>query len=238
MKIESIYAQVFQIKCSRIEGENKPRGKKKPWLTKILMGGGLSFLIILIIWFPMVFFAYSTALGYPSKPSQFGMVMYFNGNEPFFATAVERDSLRSFTSEEYKSFKKIYDHSPQARSFIEEFDEQDLVVAKLVIDSTSFWRASPPSINRIIANLRNSSKVSTIVLTLEIIQSFSDTPFDLHTQVERELSNQTCQAIADMLEGKLVNESATIEMILPKMLQLQNNGKISVLSNDLIKNSK
>ncbi|PSN54799.1 hypothetical protein C0J52_01988 [Blattella germanica] len=70
LKMEDIFANIFQHKCARrMESEYpQPRGEKKKPLVKYLMGGGGLFIIIAVIWFPLVIFALGSTVGQPNLP--------------------------------------------------------------------------------------------------------------------------------------------------------------------------
>lgn len=237
MRIETIYAQVFQIKCSRKMGSNIPRGKKKSWIPKILLGGGLTCLIILILWFPMIFFAYSTALGSSSKPAQFGLKIQFKGYEPIYSMSMEQDEMRHLTEEEWKSFKRFFETSNFGQHFLKDFDEDDVVIVKLRVDSSTTWRLSPPNLKNLIDNLKNQTQVTKLGVNYEIMLSRVDQNLKLSNGIERQINNETCQKIVAMLE-KDNEESIIIENLFPQMLHLRNNGKIITLSNNLVNHRK
>lgn len=70
IKMEDIFANIYQLKCSRqMESDlPAPRGQKKGIMVKYLMGGGMILGIIAVIWFPMALFAFSAQVGEPNLP--------------------------------------------------------------------------------------------------------------------------------------------------------------------------
>ncbi|KAK6619392.1 hypothetical protein RUM44_003774 [Polyplax serrata] len=70
LKMEDIFAQIFQLKCQRrAEAEYPlPRGERKSPLSKYLLGGAGLFMIIAIIWFPLVLFALGNTVGESNIP--------------------------------------------------------------------------------------------------------------------------------------------------------------------------
>lgn len=237
MRIETIYAQVFQIKCSRNQGKDLPRGVKKPWISKIFLGGGVTALIILILWFPLIFFAYSSSLGFPSRPAQFGLLIQFKSYEPIYVMNVEQEDMRELTEEEWKIFRKPENWSTTALNFLNEFDERDVVIVKLRTDSTSLWTPSPPNIENLISHAKNLSRVFKMGISYEVLQNRLDQSIKLSDGVEKVLQNHTRLKLAKILEEESF-ESLVIENIMPKMLHLKKNGNMITLSNDLLATRK
>ena len=68
LKMEDIFACIFQLKCERNrESEHpEPSGQKKKPLVKYLIGGVLLFILILVVWFPWVIFALGNTVDHPS----------------------------------------------------------------------------------------------------------------------------------------------------------------------------
>lgn len=226
MRIETIYAQVFQIKCERNNQKNLPRGVKKSWKSKIMLGGGLTCLIILILWFPMIFFAYSSALGSPSKPAQLSLKIQFKGYEPIYSMSIEQDDMQHFTEEGWKNFKRFFESS---EDFLNDFDKEDVVIARLRVDSTTTWRLSPPNLRSLIENLKNETLLTKIGISYEIMPASFDQKQEQSYGTEQEINKETCQKIAAMLED-MNDESVLIEKILPQILHLRNDGKIITIT--------
>jgi hypothetical protein len=59
LKMEEIFASIYQLKCERRRESEypQPHGEKKKPLTKYLMGGGGLLIFIVVTWFPWVIFA-------------------------------------------------------------------------------------------------------------------------------------------------------------------------------------
>jgi hypothetical protein len=59
LKMEEIFASIFQLKCERCkEAENpQPSGQERKPLVKYLVGGGGLIIFTLVTWFPWVVFA-------------------------------------------------------------------------------------------------------------------------------------------------------------------------------------
>lgn len=210
----------------------------QPRLNKLLQGGGLTLLIILILWFPLVFFAYSSALGNSNRPTQFSLRMQFVGYEPIYTMALDGDFMKQLTENEYEHLRRIYEKSPRALSFLQDFNAEDVVVLKLRIDSSKTWNLPPPNIQNLLMELKNETIVSKISLSYEVIQSdYGGSTKKLVDKIERWLDEELCNEIANLIEGTS-DEVIKIRAILPKMFYIRSHGVVKMLSNDLIHNRK
>jgi hypothetical protein len=68
LKMEEIFASIFQLKCERrMESEDpKPSGQKKNPLVKYLIGGYGFFIFTGVTWFPWFIFALGSTVDLPS----------------------------------------------------------------------------------------------------------------------------------------------------------------------------
>jgi len=69
LKMEEIFASIFQQKCERcMESEHpQPSGQKKKPLVKYLMGGGFLLIFTSVTWLPWVIFALGSTVDLPSE---------------------------------------------------------------------------------------------------------------------------------------------------------------------------
>lgn len=203
----------------------------------MLLGGGITLLIILVLWFPMVFFAYSSALGNSNRPTEFTLRMQFVGYEPIYTMHMDGDFMKPLSQSDWEHMQRIYEKSPFALNFLDEFDRQDVVVVKMRTDSSTTWNLSPPNINSLLWELKNGTVDSKITLSYEVIQPHYGETRRLVDKVERWLDQETCENFANSLESK-VEEVVKVRAIFPKMFYIRNNGVVEMLSNDLIDNRK
>ncbi len=56
LKVEDLYADLFEIKCRNADRERSGRkpGDAQPLWIKLLIGMGLFFILCLVIWFPLL----------------------------------------------------------------------------------------------------------------------------------------------------------------------------------------
>lgn len=70
LKLEDIYANMFVLKCWRMAEKRypTPRGTRYMTFWKYLIGGSLLLLFLVIIWFPLILFSLTNAVGESNIP--------------------------------------------------------------------------------------------------------------------------------------------------------------------------
>lgn len=71
----------------------QPRGTKKGYMVKYLMGGGLLVGIIGIIWFPLVFFSLGRAVGESNPPYDITLELRIGPYDPIYQMSAQSNSL-------------------------------------------------------------------------------------------------------------------------------------------------
>lgn len=96
LKMEDIFAHIFQLKCSRhVETEYpQPRGQKKSQGVKYAMGGGFLFFIISIIWFPLVFFALGNTVGQSNVPYDVSVNVRIGTYQSIYSMSAQSNSIQ------------------------------------------------------------------------------------------------------------------------------------------------
>lgn len=81
MKLEDIYANVYQIKCQRTFEQvyPTPRGSKKGLFSKYIGGGLALFSIMFVIWFPLMLFSLANQVGMRNLPIACHVRLSING---------------------------------------------------------------------------------------------------------------------------------------------------------------
>jgi hypothetical protein len=123
LKLEDIFAHIFQLKvrrrchvtihnedchsqilfsiillsiqCQRRVEKEYPQGRglpKQRW-SKYTIGGGSLFLIIAIIWFPLVLFALGNTVGIPNKPLDISLEITLGSYQPIYTMSAQKNSL-------------------------------------------------------------------------------------------------------------------------------------------------
>lgn len=88
--MEDIFSNIFILKCQRrAEAEYPtPSGEKRNPALKYTVGGLLLFVIIFIIWFPLVLFALGNTVGMPNPPYDVTVEITFGGYQPLFKVII------------------------------------------------------------------------------------------------------------------------------------------------------
>uniref|UniRef100_A0A915E8J2 Piezo-type mechanosensitive ion channel component n=1 Tax=Ditylenchus dipsaci TaxID=166011 RepID=A0A915E8J2_9BILA len=142
--LHDIYSNISMIKCERNIEEDypSPKGVKKRALLKYGWGGFLLFLIIL------------------SVPVECTAKLTISGYQPLFESTARLGDIRSLTVEEYNNLYYTYRTSKTALSYIADYDNLDVVIARIDGNSSSRWLISPPARNSLINSLNGSREMS------------------------------------------------------------------------------
>uniref|UniRef100_A0A8C4Q556 Piezo type mechanosensitive ion channel component 2 n=1 Tax=Eptatretus burgeri TaxID=7764 RepID=A0A8C4Q556_EPTBU len=144
--IEDIYANIFILKCWR-ESEKRypqPRGQKKKKIVKYGMGGMIVFVLICIVWFPLLFMSLvKSVAGVLNPPLDVSVSLSLGGYQPMYKMSAQQHSLKPFTPAEFNT----------AMQFITIHTSEDLVTADLEGNSTAVWGISPPSQDKLVEEL-------------------------------------------------------------------------------------
>ncbi|XP_041045853.1 piezo-type mechanosensitive ion channel component 2-like [Carcharodon carcharias] len=165
--IEDIYAHIFILKCWR-ESEKRypqPRGQKKKKVVKYGMGGLIVFLLICIVWFPLLFMSLiKSVAGVTNKPLDVSVTITIGGYQPIFTMSAQQKQLQDFNASQYNKLLRKYNDNPAAMQFLDAYMKEDILIAQLEGNSNSLWTISPPSRTKMIEELNdNASKISIVV---------------------------------------------------------------------------
>lgn len=229
-RVESIYAQVYQIKCKRVDAEHEsPRGKRIAHFRKWLIGGGLTFFLIAILWLPLILFALSPALGEPNIPREVSVSFQIGSYEPLFKAEASKSKINPFTEKDWKKILKLYEKNPTASLFLEDYEAGDVVAVNFGTNSSSSWNASPPNAEKMINDIK-SGELKSCRLTYKVSRPAYGKSAPEITQDSTEIWLDD-QNIRDDLVAMLNNPEGAnpilLRYIFPKIINARNNGKIS-----------
>ncbi|CRL00087.1 CLUMA_CG013369, isoform A [Clunio marinus] len=168
LRVESIHAEVFRIKCARVTNKGMPRAKKRPWWDKLILGGVISILLITVLWFPLALFAYQDELGQPNIPKDFSL-SFFIGNFEIYKSQANSADVRQMTEKEWRNFRLGFEKNNDAKTLLNEFNAVDIAVVLFSKHSSSIWNISPPRQAELIKIIKEN-KLNTFRFTYQISQ--------------------------------------------------------------------
>jgi hypothetical protein len=113
LQMEDIFSSVFCIKCDRHAETTYPlqRGLKRRAIIKYGMGGLLLFLLIFIIWFPLLLFSLSNTIFIPDPPIDVTVNMKIWGYQTIFTMSAQQQWLQQYTEDDVSKLRKDLNNS-------------------------------------------------------------------------------------------------------------------------------
>ncbi|XP_076270340.1 piezo type mechanosensitive ion channel component isoform X9 [Rhynchophorus ferrugineus] len=170
LKMEDIFSHIFLLKCSRnMEDEYpQPRGTKKGYLVKYMMGGALLAGIVGIIWFPLVFFSLGKAVGESNPPYDVTLELRIGPYDPVYQMSAQSNALFQFNERDYQNMLNQFKDNKRAEQILSNnYDAGDVVASKFSLDSAKIWSISPPDRMKMIEEV-NSTKPINIRLDYKV----------------------------------------------------------------------
>ncbi|XP_026674428.1 piezo-type mechanosensitive ion channel component isoform X4 [Ceratina calcarata] len=166
-KMEDIFANIYQIKCMRgVEADfPQPRGMKKQQMSKYLVGGAALFLMIGLIWFPLLLFALGGTVGVSNLPYDVSMKIRIGPYEPIYSMSAQSSSIIEYSEADYMRFTNLYTKDRPAVTFLENYIHSDVAAVRLSGFSRKLWAISPPDLERLISELEDNS--TTVIVHVE-----------------------------------------------------------------------
>lgn len=244
LKMEDIYANIFILKCTRRAEADypTPRGAKRTALIKYGVGGSLLFLIILIIWFPLLLFALGNTVGRSNPPVSCTVELSITGYEPIFRTTALKHQIHPLTDSQWKKLGLAVSQltDPVITSFLTGYDKDDTVIIDLSNNSTSVWTISPPSQSALIEELKGKNELK-MVLSWSFIRNRDSESAEQEVRDQNELNltdtelrNSLANALsvnqgnATTIRGS-IPDSTTISEIFPNFVKIPNTGSATVV---------
>ncbi|GAU96230.1 hypothetical protein RvY_07704-3 [Ramazzottius varieornatus] len=223
LKLEDIYANMFVLKCWRMAEKRypTPRGTRYMTFWKYLIGGGILLLFILIIWFPLILFSLTNAVGTTNEPQGCTIEINLGGYQPIYR-ASSKQPLKRYTDTQYEEMlldfaKPFLDKTnlqnqaevKQAQSFIHQYGKEDVYLISLDADSSTTWAVSPPAeadiISYLSSNVNGSAQIRVFfrwTFTFKPNSKKTKTSSIVMGESSVRLDNVTIKALCDMMLHK------------------------------------
>ncbi|XP_039260902.2 piezo-type mechanosensitive ion channel component 1-like isoform X4 [Styela clava] len=159
-KFQSIYAEVFELKCWRVFEKNypSPRTTPKSKLIKYLVGGLLVFFLIAIIWFPLLFMNIVLTIGgLTNNPEQVSIQITVGTFEPLFQVIADSDAIRVWSNDEFNEFAHKHADNPSAALFLSTYSASQVVSVTIDGESKTVWAISPPQQQQLLDRLSQNN---------------------------------------------------------------------------------
>ncbi|KAL5021686.1 hypothetical protein ScPMuIL_000841 [Solemya velum] len=227
LQMEDIYSNIYLLKCWRTAEGKYPtqRGNKKKAVIKYGLGGILLFVIIFIIWFPLVIFSFANTVFVANPPVECSVSIAVGGYEPLFRMTTQTQGISQLESAEFERLKSFYMKDMSAVGFMSTYEAEDVTMVKLNGQSSSVWGISPPSEKALAEALRNSSNMNlefSLSLSRGIVAGTNaETLSNLFILT---IPQNTRTAMANVIESN-TTESVTVLSLFPRFIRLGGQGK-------------
>lgn len=158
LKVEDILASVYGSKCGQEQGDEiVPAGQKYKRSEKVIIGGSLIILVVVLIWFPLALFALGSVVGESNIPFDVSVSLRIGPYEPVYEMSAQEINIIKL-SQKWDRFQRPYLKNRTAETFLSNYDPEDVVAVILRANSSSTWNISPPDKRQLIRDLRSSMK--------------------------------------------------------------------------------
>ncbi|CAF4296585.1 unnamed protein product [Rotaria socialis] len=245
LQLEDIYSNVYLLKCGRWAEEKYPtkRGVPRTKVSKYGIGGSLLALLILLIWFPLLFFSFTSSFYEPNPPTEVSVEIKLGGYLPIYKMTAQDRDITSFTNADYNSFRAAL-YLPKiapaiedtAYAFLRDYNSNDIHCVNLFSTSVDLWEISQPIRDIVINSLKSNSTPVPVRFSYTITRNppNQDDSEDIAAVVSGEKTTniaiddrQTRNALIDILNGTLDTRTRefTIVQLMPRFLHVKPKAK-------------
>ncbi|XP_063707316.1 piezo-type mechanosensitive ion channel component isoform X4 [Culicoides brevitarsis] len=228
LKMEDIFANVYQLKCSRVFEDRMPvpRGQKRKPMIKYLMGGFMVMSLIILIWFPLALFAFSSAVGEPNIPFDVSISLRIGPYEPVYTMSAQNSKIYELKrQEEWERFLSPYNKDKSALTFLTSYEGADVAATELGSNSATIWNISPPDKERLIEDINGSSKITVrLRYTVSRITHSKEVPGVLSEEQQYEIKpedHEIRDGLSKMLNQSDADVNVTFPFLFPKFVKVK-----------------
>ncbi|CAF4702929.1 unnamed protein product [Rotaria sp. Silwood1] len=245
LQLEDVYSNIYLLKCARWAENKYPtkRGVPRTKVTKYGTGGSLLALLILLIWFPLLFFSFTSSFYQPNPPTEVNVEVKLGGYLPIYQMTAQDTDIRPYTSADYNSLRtSIYlptvasTIEDTAYAFLRDFNPNDIHCVNLFSTSVSLWKISQPIRDIVVNSLRSNATVPVrFSYTITRNPPNQDDSEDITAIVTGENTvnipeedQQTRNALIEILNGTFDAQTSTeftIRNLMPRFLHVKPKAK-------------
>uniref|UniRef100_A0A336KMZ9 CSON012824 protein n=1 Tax=Culicoides sonorensis TaxID=179676 RepID=A0A336KMZ9_CULSO len=228
LKMEDIFANVYQLKCSRVFEDRMPvpRGQKRKPMIKYLMGGFMVGALIILIWFPLALFAFSSAVGEPNIPYDVSISLRIGPYEPVYTMSAQNSKIYELKDQnEWEHFLSPYNKDKSALTFLTSYEGADVAATELGSNSATIWNISPPDKDRLIEDINGTSIITVrFRYTISRITHSKEVPGVLSEEKQYDIKPEDTeirQGLSKMLNQSDTNVSVVFPFLFPKFVKVK-----------------
>ncbi|KAJ6682941.1 hypothetical protein OIU74_021070 [Salix koriyanagi] len=220
LKLEDIHASLFLVKCDAVLNREKHRqGEKQPKWTKFCNGICLFFVLLCVIWTPMLMYSSGnpTNIANPIKDASIRIdIKTLSGRLTLFETTLcEKISWDELDSHD--------DLDPQG--YLSEYNEKDIQLICCQADASTLWHVPPVVQTRYMRSLRlNMDIIFSWQLTRDRPKGKEVVRYELIVQDE---DLPTYSEVMEVLNG--TTNSFRIFNVYPRYFRVTGSGEVRLL---------
>ncbi|KAK2191339.1 hypothetical protein NP493_54g05013 [Ridgeia piscesae] len=238
LQVEDIYANIFCLECWRTSEKTypTPRGMKKKAVIKYGIGGLLLFILIFIIWFPLLLFSLASTVFQANPPIECELTIQFGSYEPVFHMTSPERYMKVISEYNFSKLKSTNKQNKAATAFLSAYSAEDVYTIEIDGESSALWDISPPSIQHLYNDFMNKSMdvnmYTSVIIKREPKKGMASNtisadfvfPLKAH-DVESEVIRH---ALAGMINGSFTH-SIYLGNVFPRFMHVPATGMISAV---------